>query len=139
MTPHAEAMDGYSYWRQFPVRIYWDAPKQVEGTITRLAEEKTRDGLLPLVALQLSDGTIAEILVSQARLTAAFVEQRPAVGDKVRITYSGEASKAAPGMNPTKEFTLQVRRQGSQSPGRTAETSGKKDSTENVSGTGEKS
>jgi len=116
VSRHADAMDAHAYWRQFPVRIYWDAPKRVTGAIVRLDEEKTRDGFLPLVVLQLADGTVAEILVSQARLTAAFVEQRPAVGDRIQITYTGESTKSAPGMNPTKEFTLEVKRAESSQP-----------------------
>lgn len=117
---HADQMDAYQYWRQFPVRVYWDTPKQVEGTVVRLGEEKTRDGILPLLVVRLADGTVAEILVSQARLTAELVAQKPAVGDRIRITYTGEASKAAPGMNPTKEFAVAVRRHGTPSQDRPA-------------------
>lgn len=138
MDARTAQMDAHHYWRQFPVRIYWDTPKRIEGTVTRLGEEKTRDGLLPLLVVQLADGTVAEILVSQARLTAELVTQRPAVGDRIRITYTGEAAKAAPGMNPAKEFTVEVRRPGTQTPDRTDSVRGSAAS-ENDPGSGESS
>lgn len=115
MTRHADLMDAHAYWRQFPVRIYWDTPKTVVGTVVRLDEQRAKDGALPVVVLQLDDGTVAEILVTQARLTAELVAKEPAVGDRVKIDYTGEAARAAPGMSPTKEFTVVVRRKGSQS------------------------
>lgn len=110
---HAATMDAHHYWRQFPVRVYWDTPKEIVGTVKTLGEQKTKDGYLPVVALVLDDGTVAELLVSQTRLIAELVDKAPAVGDRLKITYTGEAGRAAPGMNPTKEFAVAVKRQGS--------------------------
>lgn len=109
---HARSMDAYHYWRQFPVRIYWDSPKTIIGTVIDLAEQRAKDGILPLLILQLEDGTRAEILVTQTRLTAELVDKAPAKGDRVKIVYSGEAKRALAGMNPAKEFTVEVRRPG---------------------------
>lgn len=114
MDARTAAMDAHNYWRQFPVRVYWDVPKEIVGVVVRLVEQKAKDGILPVLVLQLDDGTIAEILVSQTRLTAELVDKKPAVGDKVKITYNGEATRAAPGMSPSKEFTVAVKRPVSQ-------------------------
>lgn len=119
VDPHAAAMDAYHYWRQFRIRVYWDTPKEIVGTVVHLGEQKAKDGYIPVVKLQLEDGTRAEILITQTRLLAELADKKPGVGDKIKITYIGEAAKAAPGMNPTKEFTVVVKRQGSRPEART--------------------
>lgn len=103
-------MDAHHYWRQFPIRVYWDTPKEIVGTVLHLGEQRAKDGYLSVLTLQLEDGTRVEMLVTQTRLLAELVDKKPAVGDKVKITYTGEAAKAAPGMNPSKEFTVVVKR-----------------------------
>lgn len=112
MDPHAARADAAAYWRQFPVTVHFQEPCEVVGKLIELGEVKSREEWLPRLKLQAKDGTVSTILVGQTRLLAALAEQRPAVGDLLRITYHGEAKRAAPGMNPTKEFTVEVRRPG---------------------------
>ena len=60
----------------------------------------------------------------------------PVKGDALRITYTGEAERAAPGMSKAKLFTVEVRRPGSQSPGGTGSEASGDVEPENTPGTG---
>lgn len=132
MTRHADAMDAAAYWRGFTVNFYFDAKgDQVEGRVLELMNVKRDDP--PAIKLQTRDGRVYIVTGRQARLRSELVKAAPAVGDIVTIVYEGEADKAAPGMNKAKEFTVRVKRQGSQPSGRPVGTSG---TTENVPGAG---
>lgn len=98
------------YWRKFTRTAYFDEPCQLTGTLVCLDEQKTTDGLVPKLTLRLDDGAMVVVVASQARLRAALIEQQPATGDRVRITYTGEAKRAAKGFSPAKEFVVEVRR-----------------------------
>lgn len=113
MTASREDLDAFHYWRQFPVTVRFDQPDtEVIGRIIDLTEVKVREEYLPKLRLQQKDGTILVIIVGQTRLLAELAEKRPAKGDLLKIRYHGEGKRAAPGMNPTKEFTVEVRRPG---------------------------
>lgn len=125
MSRHAELMDAAGYWKQFPVSAAFDKPCEYVGTVLELLNYKNPAGeYFPKIRLQQDDGGVVVIIASQARLLAALVEACPAKGDRVRIRYLGEGERAAFGLNKTKEFTVEVRRAGSQPPGRTGGTSG---------------
>lgn len=115
MDRHAAASDAASYWRQFPITVHFQEPCEVVGKVIHLGEVKSREEWLPRLKLQAKDGTVHVVLAAQTRLLAALAEQKPAIGDLLKITYHGEAKRAAPGLNPTKEFTVEVRRAGSPS------------------------
>lgn len=115
---HAAQMDAAAYWRQFPITVKFVEPYEYVGKLIELGEVRQRDEILPKLRLQQKDGTILVIIVGQVLLLAELARTQPAVGDMVKITYHGEAKRAAPGMNPTKEFTVDVRRAGTQPPGR---------------------
>jgi hypothetical protein len=114
MSRHADAMDAAAYWRGFPVTAHFTEPCEIVGTLIELAEHRTRDEVIPKLRIQQDDGVIVIVIAGPTRLQSELVRHAPAVGDKVKIVYTGEAAKAAPGMNPTKEFTVAVRRKGSQ-------------------------
>lgn len=113
MSSHAARADAAGYWRQFPVTVHFQEPCTVSGTLIELGEIRSRDEFLPKLRLQASDGTVLVIVVGQVRLLAELRRHQPAVGDHLKIVYRGESKKAAPGMNPTKEFTVEVTRAGS--------------------------
>lgn len=115
MSRHAQAMDAVAYWRQFVTAFYFDKPgDEVAGVVLDLVEPDRKDPT-PALKIQTRDGRVYVVTGYQARLRAELVKQAPAVGDAIKITYHGEAKSSAPGMNRAKEFTVVVRRQGSQS------------------------
>ena len=115
---HAAVMDAAGYWRQFPITVRFDkAETEVIGRILDLQEVRVREEYLPKLRLQQKDGTVLIVVVGQTRLLAELAEKQPARGDWIKIVYHGEAKRAAPGMNPTKEFTVEVKRPGTQDPG----------------------
>lgn len=112
MNRHAALMDAAGYWKQFVVNFYFDnAGDQVQGHILELLYAKKDDP--PRFKLQTPEGLVFVVVAQQARLKFELVKASPAVGDKIRITYNGEAEKAAPGMNKAKDFTVEIWRQGS--------------------------
>ena len=115
MSRHADLMDATGYWRQFPVTVSWDEPKEVVGDIQTLDEFRRAGGeYVPKIHILQKDGSVAIIVGPPARLLEALKEACPAVGDRVRIRYTGESERAAFGLNKTKLFTVEVRRAGSQ-------------------------
>jgi hypothetical protein len=134
---HARLMEADGYWRQFVVPFYFNDPGDwVQGAVTHLAEDRTQGDLVPRVHLQAKSGRQYTVTAHQARLRAELVKLAPAVGDTIKITYNGEADKAAPGMNKAKEFTVE-KVQGSQPEMRTdVGTSGEVDTSENANRAG---
>lgn len=110
-------MDAAGFWKQFPVTVAWDEPKEIVGTVLELLNHKDPAGIYhPKLRIQLDDGSTVIVIASQARLLAALVEASPAKNDRIRIRYKGEGERAAFGLNKTKEFTVEVRRAGSPPP-----------------------
>jgi hypothetical protein len=125
MSRHADLMDAAGYWRQFPVTVSWDVPKEIVGDVQALDEYRRPGGeYVPKITLLQKDGSVAIIVGPPARLLEALKEACPAVGDRIRIRYTGESERAAFGLNKTKEFTVEVRRAGSPPRGQDVETSG---------------
>lgn len=117
MSRHAELMDAAGFWKQFPVVVAWDEPKEIVGTVLELLNHKDPAGAYhPKIRIQHDDGATSIVIASQARLLAALVEASPAKGDRIRIRYKGEGERAAFGLNKTKEFTVEIRRAGSPPP-----------------------
>lgn len=139
MTRHAAEMDAAGFWRQYPIPISFDTPgEEVAGALIEYQDYKNPAGdHYPKLRIQRRDGTIVIVIASQARLLAALCEEKPAVGDRIRIVYTGESDRAAFGLNKAKEFTVEVRRPSSQSQDRADGTSGKKTASESDTGTGE--
>lgn len=98
------------YWRQYAVMVHWDRPLKVSGTVIRLTEIQHRGDWVPKIHLQTPKGREVIVVPYQDRLLAELVRLAPAVGDRVTIDYRGEASSAAPGMRPAKEFVVTVTR-----------------------------
>lgn len=137
---HARMMDADGYWRE--ARAVWyfaeDTPC-IAGSILELLPVKQRGDPSGLV-IQTKEGDVWTVVAHEARLLFELKKAKPVPGDRIRITYTGLAPKAAPGMNRAKLFTVELRRQGSQSQQRPdVETSGEVAASENVVGTGDKS
>lgn len=119
MNRHAAVMDAAGFWRQFVIAFYFETPgDELAGTLVKYRADGSRDDAVPCLRIQKKDGRVYEVTASQERLKKLLAEAEPAIGDGVRIVYTGEAAKAAAGMNKAKLFTVEVRRAGSQSQGR---------------------
>jgi len=117
-------------WRKWPVTASWAEPCEVVGTVATLPDPSTK---FPTFMIRTPEGLMVTINVVQARLHELLAQAAPDQGDKIRIRYLGEADRAAPGMSPTKQFTVEIWRKGSQSPAG-AEVRGS--ASENGAGTG---
>lgn len=115
MTDNRAPVDAFAYWNQFRTAFYFDKPgDELVGTLIEHEVEGPLKDPIPRLALQTKEGKVRVVLVTQERLKAALQEACPARGDLLRILYTGDAPKAAPGMTPSKMFTVAVRRPGSQ-------------------------
>lgn len=117
MSRHADAMDAAAYWAQYEVKIAWDSPKEIVGTVEALRETRAKasDPWTPRLAVRQDDGVLVIVDAYQQRLLAELVLAKPVVGDRIKIRYLGEDAKSAPGMNPVKRFNVRVQRAGSPS------------------------
>ena len=137
MTAHADLMAAAEFWRQFPVMFYFDNEgDEIAGALISYTDEGPTKDPVPRIRIQTKDGRQYDVIAHQERLKAALVRLAPARGDRIRIKYTGEADRAAPGMSKAKLFDVEVRRPGSQSQGRTDSLGGSGES-ENTPGTGE--
>lgn len=139
MSRHAQAMDAAGFWRQFVTAYYFDAPGDtIAGTLVDYSADGPPKDPTPRLILQTKEGDRYTVTATQERLKAALKAECPAIGDRIKITYTGEADKAAPGMSKAKLFVVEVRRPGSQPPGRSpaGETLGGVPGGENASGAG---
>lgn len=100
-------LDAYHYWEQFHANVTFDEPTEISGLVVELLEERSGTRPVPRLKIQTKDG-IVYVIAGQARLIAALKREKPVVGDRIRITYHGEAEKAAPGMSRAKLFTVEV-------------------------------
>ena len=137
---HAALTDATGFWRQFVTTFYFDtAGAEVAGTLLWYGPANAKADDAPQIRIQTREGRVHEITATQERLKAELVRLEPAQGDRLRIVYTGEAEKAAPGMSKAKLFTVEIRRQGPQSQERPNRTSGEEETalSENGPGTGE--
>ncbi len=83
---------------------------RITGTIKKVreGEDYSRNPCPELILEINEDGDEQTVTAGQAGLKMALAEKRPQVGDRIRITYSGNGS-AKPGQNPMKEFTVEVK------------------------------
>ena len=115
---HAEVMDAAGFWRQFVTAFYFDKPDDtIAGTLVEYAAEGPPKDPTPRLVIQTKEGDRYTVTATQERLKAALKAECPAKGDGIKITYTGEAEKAAPGMSKAKLFTVVVRRRGTPDPG----------------------
>lgn len=116
MSPkHQDVMDAVAYWRQFVVTFYFENPGDtLVGFLVDYWSEGPLKDAVPRIRVQTKDGRQFDVIAHQERLKAELVKAAPVKGDALRITYTGEAEKAAPGMSKAKLFTVEVKRPGSQ-------------------------
>jgi hypothetical protein len=102
------------YWKKWPVPLtFTEAGDEATGEIIALGDLREK---WPELHIRQADGIVRIVRVTQARLHELLGEAVPCAGDRIRIRYTGDAQKAAPGMSPAKEFTVELRRAGSQPP-----------------------
>lgn len=116
MNRHAALMDASNFWRQFVTAFYFETKgDEVAGAVVWYGPAAPKPDDPPQLRIQTREGRLYEVTATQERLRAKLCQLEPAVGDRIRIVYDGEADKAAPGFNKAKLFTVEVRRQGSRS------------------------
>lgn len=108
------------YWCQFEATVSFLERCEVAGTIIGRGKLDTRDGAAPQLRIRLDNGYVVIVNAVQTRLLAELVRLRPAIGDRITIVYRGPAPKAAPGMNPTKEFDVTIHPHATTPPAETA-------------------
>jgi hypothetical protein len=113
------------YWKQFMHTVSFSEPDQrVSGTLEGRNQDGPREDPYPVLLLRTDSGYKLKVNVTQTRLLSELVRLRPDIGDTVTIIYHGPASKAPPGLSPTKEFSVEVTKKDSQSPTATGGISG---------------
>lgn len=129
-------MAGDPYWSQFAhVWSFSDTRNKVEGVLEGRKQDGPRDDPYPVLMIRTDGGYKIQVNATQTRLVAELVRLRPDLGDRITITYLGTADKAPPGMNPAKEFDVQVVRKNPGPRGRN-EAAATTAATENASGAG---
>lgn len=114
MTARA-SQDAVAYWRQFRTVYNFDKPGDaIAGVLVEHGVDGPPKDPIPKLLIQTKDGYLRTVLATQERLKTALQDACPAIGDGLRITYLGEADKAAPGMSKAKLFNVEIRRAGSQ-------------------------
>lgn len=71
---------------------------------------------VPEIWVRLDDGTEVGVAASQVNLRRLLCQHRPAVGDRIAIVYTGDATSAKAGQSPAKLFDVVVRRSGDTTP-----------------------
>lgn len=83
---------------------------QVVGVIKEDREGSDYNGNpCPELVIEDDDGNEITVTAGQVMLKKALAEQRPGIGDKIRITYTGKSADAKPGRAPAKLFTVEVK------------------------------
>jgi hypothetical protein len=98
------------YWSQFIATASFLEPCEITGILEGLETFKSSDGPAPQLLIRTPIGGLVKVNVVQEQLLYKLQLEAPEVGDRIRIRYLGEAEKAAPGMSPTKRFSVEVRR-----------------------------
>ncbi len=89
--------------------VTWDNPgDQATGTIKNISEGSDYNGNpCPELVLEDADGDEMTLTAGQAMLKRLLAEQRPTVGDRIRVTYTGDEKTDRGGT--MKVFTLEVK------------------------------
>lgn len=96
------------YWRRWPAPLTFTNPgDEAIGVVIGTGDPRDQ---WPELHLKQDDGIVRIVRITQARLRELLGELVPCEGDWLRIVYTGDAKKAAPGKSPTKEFTVEIRR-----------------------------
>jgi hypothetical protein len=71
---------------------------------------------VPEIWIRQDDGTELGVAASQVNLRRLLCLHRPAVGDRIAIVYTGDATSSKAGFSPAKQFDVVVRRPGEAAP-----------------------
>lgn len=96
----------------FPDRFKFDTVgASIAGTIRNLrvtdfggTAEKS-----PELWVEKDDGTTLSVVATQTRLRQLLAQERPNVGDRIAIVYTGDGERTKPGFNPPKQFDVVVK------------------------------
>lgn len=98
------------YWKRWPAPLtFTNIGDEAVGEVVAPADVDTK---FPELHIKQDDGIVRVVRVTHARLHELLVERIPQAGDRIRIRYIGDG-KAAPGMAPAKQFTVEIKRKGS--------------------------
>lgn len=64
----------------------------------------------PELWVRKDDGTTWSVVATQTRLKQLLAQERPGVGDRIAIVYTGDGERTKPGFNPPKQFDVVVKR-----------------------------
>lgn len=67
---------------------------------------------VPEIWIRTDDGAELGVAASQVNLRRLLCQHRPAVGDRIAIVYTGDATSTKAGFSPAKLFDVVVRRAG---------------------------
>lgn len=98
------------YWKQFMHTVRFEPGKPIEGVLEARNSDGPRHDPYPVIVLRTPQGWKLRVNVTQVRLLSELQRLHPELGDTIRIVYTGDADKAPPGLNPTKEFEVTVTR-----------------------------
>jgi hypothetical protein len=91
----------------------------VVGTITAIRKgQDFNSNVCPELVLRTDEGDELIVTAGQKMLAAALATERPSVGDRIGIKYSG-VGEARPGKAPAKLFEVQVGRASTPAPAAT--------------------
>ncbi len=108
-------------WDKFKGNFWsWEFPGQVlEGDLLAVRTGHIEDKEYPELILRTAQGDVT-LSASQIGLQRKLSANPPALGDRVKITYTGEGERSKPHFNPPKLFEVEVVHRGASAPAASA-------------------
>lgn len=98
---------------EFPDRFKFDTPgTSIAGEIIelRVTDFGGTAAKTPELWVRKDDGTTWSIVATQTRLRTLLAQERPNIGDRIAIVYTGDGEKTKAAFNPPKLFDVVVKR-----------------------------
>lgn len=104
---------------EFPDSFKFDTVgKSIAGTISnlRVTDFGGTADKSPELWITKDDGEQLSVVATQTRLKQLLAQERPNVGDRIAIVYTGDGERTKPGFNPPKQFDVVVKRAADSTP-----------------------
>jgi hypothetical protein len=100
-------------WNQFKGNFWtWEFVGQVlEGDLLAVRVGSIDDKEYPELVLRTAAGDVT-LSASQQALSRKLSADPPSIGDRVKITYTGEGERSRPHFNPPKLFEVEISHRG---------------------------
>lgn len=98
---------------EFPDRFKFDVVNaSIAGEIVelRVTDFGGTADKSPELWVRKDDGSTWSVVATQTRLKQLLAQERPIVGDRIAIVYTGDGERTKPGFNPPKQFDVVVKR-----------------------------